>query len=180
MKNFISTNNYPRVKVRGPDGVARYSYMKKDAISKSTFDMDKVQLKVVMIDNNLADRLLPLWKDKGAGHFRMILGQALRFKLLRGETVKVGSRRIKTADQEVAWPKGYKEEAKGTVGAYIRKGVKVNHRTPEERKEVRRLSAKTRRAKAKVSKPFDFAKRSDANLASLSGKKPKKAKPTKK
>lgn len=110
---------YNRIKVRGPDGVARYTAGNHDAIAKSLTGMSKQKLFEVAQANGLA--LDNHFKLRNSGHFRMIVGQALRGIVLRGNKAVIDGVEISALDQPVEWPKGYAQEDKGTHQNPIRK-----------------------------------------------------------
>lgn len=110
---------YDRIKVRGPDGVARYSAGNKDAVAKSLMGASKDDLLKVATANRLA--MEDHFKSRNSGHFRMIVGQALRNIIIKGGKIVIGGVWIKSLDQAVNYPKGYAEEAKGTTANPIRK-----------------------------------------------------------
>lgn len=115
----VSKYKYDRVKVRGPDGVARYSAGNKDAIAKSLMGFSKKELLVVAEANGLD--LSKHFKQRNSGHFRMIVGQALRSIIKKKGTVWVRYAEINSLSQKVGWPEGYSEEPKGTTLHPIRR-----------------------------------------------------------
>lgn len=115
---------YDRVKVRGPDGVARYTAGTKDAIAKSLFGISKKNLLEIAKSNGL--KLDAHYKARNDGHFRMIVGQALRSVIHKGGKVTIGDVVIVQLDQKVSWPKGFAEEKKGTHDKPIRKHPSAN------------------------------------------------------
>lgn len=110
---------YYRVKVRGPDGKARYTAGSKDSIAKSLFGFSREELLKVAEANDLD---LTAHASKNVGHFRMILGQTLRNIITKGRKVKINGATIGSLKQSVSWPKGYTEEDKGTHDAPVRMG----------------------------------------------------------
>lgn len=101
---------YPRVKIRGKDGKARYSAGNQDAVARAMLGMDKAALVATMKANKLEDKCAKHSKGKNSGHFRMILGQALRGKVNRDEAVKVRGITITKLSQKVALPAGFTQE----------------------------------------------------------------------
>lgn len=112
---------YDRIKVRGPDGVARYTAGNRDAIAKSMLGMTKKQVFDVSKENNL--KMDVHFKSRNDGHFRMIVGQALRSIIAKGNTITIDGVEIKSLDQKVEWPKGYVQEDKGTSTEPVRRGA---------------------------------------------------------
>lgn len=122
---------YPRIKVRGPDGKARYTASNCDAIAKSLFGMDRAALEEVA-NSNHQERLVPQFAVRNLGHARMILGQALRHAIAAGDkSIRIRGINVLALDQEVPWPKGYFEELKGTHQHPVRKGQPSKYRTPD-------------------------------------------------
>lgn len=115
---------YDRIKVRGPDGKARYTAGNKDAVAKSLLGMPKQELFDTATANGL--KLDDHFRLRNDGHFRMIVGQALRSVIIKGGEVVIRKVQIKSLDQQVEWPKGYAEEEKGTTQKPIRKQVSAN------------------------------------------------------
>ena len=112
---------YNRIKVRGPDGKAHYTASNKDAIAKLLFGMNKQQLAGVAKENSLD--MKSHYDLRNVGHYRMILGQALRNLILnKKQELLIGGVTVADLDQKVKWPEGYTEEPKGTHDQPIRKG----------------------------------------------------------
>lgn len=115
---------YDRIKVRGPDGVARYSAGNKDAVAKSLMGMTKEQLLKVAQSNGL--NLAAHFDSRNNGHFRMIVGQSLRSVVIKGGTITIHGVKIAALDQPVEWPEGYSQEKKGTTQKPIRRTQSAN------------------------------------------------------
>ncbi len=115
----VTKYKYDRIKVRGPDGKARYTAGNKDAVAKSMLGMTKQEVYDAGSGNGLT--LDNHFKLRNDGHFRMIVGQALRSIVIKGGTVTLRGVVIKALDQSVPWPKGYAEEKKGTTQKPIRR-----------------------------------------------------------
>lgn len=118
----VEKYKYDRIKVRGPDGVARYTAGNKDAIAKAMFGMTKEQIRTVATENNLD--LAVHFEKRNMGHLRMIVGQALRNIIAKKGTVLIDGHKITKLNQKASWPKGYVEEPKGTTQHPIRKKSK--------------------------------------------------------
>ena len=94
---------------------------KKDAIAKLLFGMNKQQLAGVAKENSLD--MKSHYDLRNVGHYRMILGQALRNLILnKKQEILIGGVTVADLDQKVKWPEGYIEEPKGTHDQPIRKG----------------------------------------------------------
>lgn len=117
---------YERAKVRGPDGKARYTAGNKDAVAKSLLGMSKQDLLDVAKANGL--KMEGHYESRNSGHFRMIVGQALRSILIKGGKIVIRGVEIAALDQKVAWPEGYAEEKKGTSAHPIRREPRSPHR----------------------------------------------------
>ena len=115
----VEKYKYDRIKVRGPDGVARYTAGNKDAIAKAMFGMTKDQIRAVATENKLD--LAVHFEKRNMGHLRMIVGQALRSIIAKKGTVLVNGHAITKLAQKATWPEGFKEEPKGTTKNPIRK-----------------------------------------------------------
>lgn len=101
---------YKRIRVRDKNtGKVRYSANNGDAVARAMFGMDKGQMVRVMNENGLTGRL-GHHSAKNAGHFRMVLGQALRSIIARGEQIHIAGRRIAALSQQVPLPQGFQEE----------------------------------------------------------------------
>jgi hypothetical protein len=99
--------NYKRIKFRkGKDGKAQYSAGNQDAVAISMLGAEKADLIKIMNDNKLGEELGKHSRGKNVGHFRMILGQALRGKVNREEPVKINGNTITKLTQKVEPPKG--------------------------------------------------------------------------
>lgn len=114
----VSKYKYNRIKVRGPDGVARYSAGNQDAVAKALTGMNKQQLFDVSLANGL--KLDTHFKLRNDGHFRMIVGQALRNIIIKGGKIDVNGVEITNLGQAVEWPAGYAQEEKGTTQKPVR------------------------------------------------------------
>lgn len=111
---------YDRIKIRCPDGKARYSASSADAIAKSMFGMTKDDMMKVAIDHQLGG-MLKHFDTRNLGHLRMILGQALRSQITKGTPVTIRGVTITKLDQKVNWPEGYTQEDKGTIQKPVRR-----------------------------------------------------------
>lgn len=120
----VTKYKYDRVKVRGPDGKARYTAGNKDAVAKSLLGMTKKEVFDEATANGL--KMAEHFKLRNDGHFRMIVGQALRSVVIKGGVITLRGVEIKTLDQEIPWPKGYTEEDKGTTAKPIRRQVSAH------------------------------------------------------
>lgn len=100
---------YTRVKLRGPDGKAKYSAMSADAIARSMWGLDNKAVIKILQDNAL-DHVVKHAETKSTGHFRMIAGQALRAVINKGAGVMVNGLLIKSTGQDVPWPEGWTQE----------------------------------------------------------------------
>lgn len=109
----VKRYQYSRIKIRNKDGKAIYSAGNKDAVARAMLGLDKAGLVEVMNDHDLKDKVGKHAKGKNVGHFRMILGQALRGMVNRGEKVKVQGHVIKDLKQAVPLPSGWTEEKIG-------------------------------------------------------------------
>jgi len=101
---------YDRMKVRDKSGKVRYSANNGDSIARAMVGMVKEDLIVVMKKNGLEEKLSKHTRGKSPGHFRMILGQALRGMVGRGEQVVIRGQQINTLKQRVSLPSGLSEE----------------------------------------------------------------------
>lgn len=102
---------YPRMKVRdAKTGLVRYSANNGDAVTRGLLGMTKDELVKVMCDNGLEERL-GHHMHKNAGHFRMVIGQALRSIVVKGGRVGVRGISIASLDQKIALKSGLTEEA---------------------------------------------------------------------
>lgn len=115
---------YDRIKVRGPDGVARYTAGNKDAVAKCLIGMSKEDLLQVAKGNGL--KMAEHYKARNSGHFRMIVGQALRSIVQKGGKVQINGVEIESLAQKVEWPKGFAEEEKGTHEKPVRRHKSAN------------------------------------------------------
>lgn len=108
MAQVIDTKRYryERIRLRGPDGSTHYSASKIDAVSKSLVGMGTGDLIKVLQQNGL-DHVAVHSKTKNAGHFRMIVSQALRAMLDKGSPVQIGTRLIRSRGEAVDWPEGW-------------------------------------------------------------------------
>lgn len=100
---------YKRIRVRGPDGKVLYSANNGDPVARLMLGAGKDELVKVMAENGLTGRL-GQHSAKNAGHFRMVLGQALRVLLKRSIPIMINGVEVKSLTQRVPLPKGYKEE----------------------------------------------------------------------
>lgn len=100
---------YKRIRVRGPDGKVLYSANNGDPIARLMLGAGKDELVKIMEENGLTARL-GIHSTKNAGHFRMVLGQALRVLISRKVPVRINNIEVKSLTQRVPLPKGYKEE----------------------------------------------------------------------
>ncbi|MDD1762968.1 MAG: hypothetical protein LUQ59_12125 [Methanothrix sp.] len=96
-----SKYDYKTLRVRDRNGKLRHSVSNGDAVSLAMLNMDHDALVNVMLANKLEDRFSKHAKTLNHGHFRMILGQALRALVRRGKKVKIGKHRIEALDQKI-------------------------------------------------------------------------------
>lgn len=89
-KNIVNTERYHYQKTVIDDGRRKiYSKDNGDALAVAMRGMTNDELRAVIAENNLDQKYLGYADTKTLGHFRMILGQHLRYKWRRGEMVKV-------------------------------------------------------------------------------------------
>ncbi len=100
---------YKRIRVRGKDGVVRYSANNGDPVARLMLGAGKDELVKTMAENGLTERLGP-HSTKNAGHFRMVLGQALRMLVKKKLPITIGGVEVRSLTQKVPLPHGYKEE----------------------------------------------------------------------
>lgn len=110
MAQVIDTKRYKydRLKLRDPNGVAHYSATKLDAVARSLVGMNAAGMVAVLQENGLD--YVVRHSEKKIGHFRMIVGQSLRAILNKGSPVMVRGLMIKTLDQDVPLPEGWRVE----------------------------------------------------------------------
>ena len=96
----VSDRDYKVTRIRGKDGRIRHSRSNGDAVAMAMLGMSHEALGKVMKANGL-DRLKPYLDSKNPGHFRMILGQALRGMVRRDEEVIIGRNSITKLTQKV-------------------------------------------------------------------------------
>lgn len=127
MAQVINTDKhrYKRLRVRGPDGVVRYSATANDAVSRALWAMTKEQMVLVVDDNDLGERF-HVHSRKNTGHFKMILGGALRERVRKGQTIIIGPHTINSLGQDVPLPAGYLEVPASKVPQAVR--IKVRSR----------------------------------------------------
>lgn len=101
---------YTRVKIRDPQGKVHYSYNNKDPVSKQMFGMNRAEMIELGKINRVSERMEEDHGTKNDGHYRMILGQVLRMRILRNYPVRIGDVVITSMEQQVPWRTGYSEE----------------------------------------------------------------------
>lgn len=101
-------HSYPRIKLKSPSGKVVYSATSSDAISRAMFGMNHVDLVAVAKTNGMEERLSKHY-DKNTGHLRMIVGQALRSLIHKGNRVVIRGLKIEDLKQDVPWPEGFVE-----------------------------------------------------------------------
>lgn len=100
-----SRYKYDRVKFVGADGKTRTSANNGDSIAQAMLGMTPDEVMHVVEENGLAEKLAKHYRKLNPGHFRMVVGNALRATIKKGGKVKVNGRWISSLDQPVKVPK---------------------------------------------------------------------------